>query len=311
MLNDKSIAVVCAADDGYSMPLAVTLRSVLENLDSKRSITFFVIDGDIKKHNKKKILESLGSPQRYTIEWLQPPKELLTTMVVSGHVTITSYFRLLIPDLLPSQLQKVIYLDCDLIVQKNLGLLWDLDIGEAYLLACPEVGIPYVSSPYGLANYEKLGIPSKCKYLNAGVLVVNLEKWRSENIGMKVIQYIEQNKDYIRWHDQDGMNAVLALKWRELDPRWNQTPAMYNYLSWEDSPFQEDVYNSLLHEPFIIHFASSNKPWNSLTYHPANDLFFEYVDMTAWSGWRLTTWRRAWNKLAKEAKRINYLYHAS
>ncbi|MBR8839335.1 MAG: glycosyltransferase family 8 protein [Stigonema ocellatum SAG 48.90 = DSM 106950] len=310
MLDKEPIHVVCAADDRYSMPLAVTLRSVLENLDSERSINFFIIDGGIKQHNKKRILKSLGS-KLYTIEWLQPSTELLSKMVVSGHVKIASYFRLLMSHILPFQLQKVIYLDSDLIVLKNLDLLWDVDIGEAYLLACQDLGIPYVSDPYGLANYKELGIPADSKYFNAGVLVINLEKWRSENIGMKVIQYLEQNKDYIRWHDQDGLNAVLAGTWGELDPRWNQVPSIYlKYSSWKDSPFLEDVYKKLSHDPFIIHFASSNKPWNSRVYHPANYLFFQYLDLTVWSGWRYTIWRRAWNKIVKQAKQFN-LYKTS
>lgn len=302
----EPIIVVCAADNRYAMPLAVVIRSALENLNCDRQIIFFVIDGGIKPKNKDKILRSLNSNhlKQCEIKWLQPSVDLLNNMKVSGHIKIAAYFRLLIPFLLSRNFVKAIYLDSDLIVQGDLSQLWDIDIGDNYLLAVQQLGIPYVSSLYGLANYKELEIPSDSKYFNSGVLVMNLEKWRTENISMRVIEYIEQNKDYVRWHDQDGLNAVLAGKWGELEPRWNQVPGFHNSY-WKDSPFPKEDFNNALHDPYIIHFASSHKPWNSTIKYPANDLFFQYVDMTAWSGWRLTFGRRIKNKILKKIEQFN------
>lgn len=297
--TQETIVIVCAADDGYAMPLAVVIRSVLENLRSDRFCTFFIIDGGISKKNKEKILQVSHSKQ-CTIKWLQRPDAILDNMKVSGHIKVATYYKILIPVLLPEDYCKAIYLDSDLIVQGDLGKLWDIDIENNYLLAVPDSGIPYVSSHYGLKNYKELGISSHCKYFNAGVLVLNLEKMRTESISMQVIQYLEDYKEYIRWHDQDGLNAVLAGKWSELEPRWNQLPSLYRNSSWEDSPFSQEEFTNALKDPYIIHFASSHKPWNSTLYHPANDLFFYYVDMTPWIGWRLTIWRRIWIKIMQK-----------
>jgi lipopolysaccharide biosynthesis glycosyltransferase len=284
--DTESCVVVCAADNNYVIPLSVTLKSILVNLKTPQKITCFVIDGGIEESNKQKILKSLDSKQ-ITIKWLQPTDSILNKVKVSGHVTVATYYRLLIPDLLPQQLKKAIYLDCDLVVNEDLQQLWTIDIGDTYLLAVQDMGIREVSNPRGgLHNYQELGIHPNSKYLNAGVMVFNLEKWRTENISTRAIEYLEQNKEHVLNWDQDGVNAVLVGKWRELDPRWNQTPSVYKYRSWKDSPFTEEVYKSVIQQPYIVHFATAIKPWHYYCEHPAKGLFFQYLDITPWSGWR-------------------------
>lgn len=304
--DTSPIVVVLAADDNYAMQLSVVVCSVLRNFKSKRKLIFYIMDGGIRDFNKRRILKSSNLYQdRIEIKWLETKDRLSNEKLkISGHVSISTYFRLLIPELLPQKYEKVIYLDSDLVVNHDISKLWDVEIGESYLLAVQDAGIPYVSSQYGLMNYEELGIPSHCKYFNAGVLVINVRKWRIGNIGKKVIDYLEKNRSYIRWWDQDGLNAILAGCWGELDPRWNQVPTIHEYPGWEESPFSEEVYKNVVRDPYIIHFAQAEKPWNSRRYHPANELFFEYVDMTAWKGWRFSIWRRLWRRMVRETKYI-------
>ncbi|MHC5729689.1 MAG: glycosyltransferase family 8 protein, partial [Nostoc sp.] len=195
---------------------------------------------------------------------------------MSSTITTAAYYRLLIPQLLPKQFHKAIYIDSDVIVQGNIEGLWNIDIGEYYLLAAQDLGAPYVSSPRGLINYQELGISPESKYFNSGVLVMNLKKWREDQIFEKVIEYLTINKQYVRWHDQDALNAILAGKWGELEPGWNQMPYLFQYSSWQDSPFTEDVFNQLINNPDIIHFSSRDKPWQNSCKHPYKDLFFQY-----------------------------------
>lgn len=315
-LDRNSIVVVCAADDNYAMPLAVTMRSVVENLKTYPKMTLFIIDGGIKEHNKHKILKSLN-PDKCEIKWIPQPEatsgqfEELKDVAPLGketaqkHVKISTYYRLLIPELLPSQITKAIYLDTDLIIVGDLGELWDMDIGKNYLLATQDICTPYISSPSGLTNYRELGLSPNYKYLTPGVLVINLEKWRADEICAKSIDYLKQYREHVRWHDADVLNGVLAGKWGELDPRWNQMPYAYNFSSWKDTPFSEEVYNSLIHNPYIIHFSTAAKPWNSREQHPFKHLFFHYLDMTAWSGWRFTIWRRLWRRLLREVEQFS------
>lgn len=302
-INSKfqPIILVCAADNNYAMPLAVTVRSALANLKSNRKIGLFILDGGISKSNKNKITKSLQS-EKLDISWIQVDETQLKNPVLTRHITVASYYRLLITEFLPPEFDKAIYLDTDMVVKGNLEELWNIPLEENYLLAVQDDVQLYISMCDGLRKDYNLESVSDYKYFNAGLLVINLKKWRKENIGVKVIEYIEQNRKYLI-NDQDGLNAILAGKWGEIHPRWNQMPRIYDYLSWKESPHTEDIYEELLHKPCIIHFTNSPKPWYAglkvECKHPKKDLFFEYLDMTDWSGWRDTFWRRLGRKLMK------------
>jgi lipopolysaccharide biosynthesis glycosyltransferase len=322
-IKDEPINIVCAADNSYAMPLTVTVRSALENLKSNYKIFLFILDGGIKEDNKQRIIKSLSS-EKCEIRFLpiyddlvRDIDELHEYLKAEGdrkvtsqldHISIASYYRFIIPEVMPEKCEKVIYLDCDLVVKGDLGQLWQTDLGDNYVLAAQDMGILYVSTENGLLNYKDLGISPDTKYFNAGVLVINLKKWRTEGITTKAIKYFKQYKDSVRWGDQDVLNAVFAGQWSELDPRWNFQHTIYAFSSYKESPFSEDIYNTLIHDPYIIHFVTELKPWNS-RHAKLKEYFFHYVDMTAWSGWRLTFWRRVWitsrREFRKSIRRIN------
>lgn len=285
-LDRDSIALVCSADENYAMPLTVVVYSAIANLkDPQQKIDLFVLDGGIEPATKAKVAKSLDR-DRVTIHWVKPDPKLFANLPVSRYLTIAAYYRLLIPEVVPQNFDKVIYLDCDMIVRGDLSQLWQIEMGDNYVLAVQDDNQPYISMAAGLSNYRELGLHPHHKFFNSGLLVINLAKWRAENIGAKVLKFSEQNREYIRDADQDGLNAVLAGKWGELDPRWNQMPRIYDYLSWQDSAYDAETYQALRHDPWIIHFTNAPKPWRVGCTHPATDLFFHYHDKTAWFGGR-------------------------
>lgn len=315
--NKQKPALVCAADDGYTIPLAVTLYSVFTHLKIYEKLQVFVLDGGVKKSNKSRILKNLDL-DRVDINWVPVPEKLLPTVKGSAHVTSAAYYRLLIPEILPNYIHKVIYLDSDLIVIDDLGNLWDMDVENTYLLAVQDMAVPYVSSPLGLANYKQLGYSPNCKYFNTGVMVINVDKWREDNICDRVLEYIANNSQYVRWWDQDGLNAILAEKWKEIHPKWNQQAAIYGHpysichsleIQWGKT-----VCNDVINFPSIVHYSTANKPWKYGCDHPKNELFFTYLDRTTWQGWRPgkrfsdTSFGPSW-KWLKEKTFVGTLWH--
>lgn len=294
----EPIVIVCCTDNNYTMALATTVCSTIANVSSQRQIVVCIIADKITQANKKKIIKSLNKPN-VSVEWLVPDEEKLTNARISAHITIAAYYRILIPELLPTKYQKAIYLDSDVIVKTNIEKLWDTEVADNYVLAVQDMdtNVAYVSSPGGLKNYKELGIPADCKYFNSGILVINIEKWRRDNLSQKIIDYINNNKQYIRLHDQDAMNAVIAGKWGELDARWNSQAIIHSYSSWKDSYFTEAEYKNIINEPYIVHFSSCAKPWKLGCEHPDRSLFFQYIDLTAWAGFRLTFIRKVWIKI--------------
>lgn len=274
--KSEFIVVVCAADNNYAMPLAVTLRSVIENLKGNCKIIFYIIDGGITDFNKQKILKSLIL-EKCEVEFIQISDSLVCDITIAHesiesknittkpkYISVAALYRLLIPQLLPEQVEKVIYLDCDLVVKGDLEQLWQTDLGENYVLAVRDTWIPSISSPTARLNYKELGIDPDSQYFNSGVLVINLRKWRTDEFSAKAIKYFKQNLKYIGWYDQGLLNSLLINQWGELDSRWNFNATSFydysskTYLPWKDSQslLAESVYNNLIHNPYIVHFVS-------------------------------------------------------
>lgn len=287
-VQDGSVILVSATNENYAMPLEAMIASVLSNLKSYKKIEIYIFESEVSAQTKERIKRYFGGT-RINIIWTKIDLVNFKDMNITGHITVESYFRLLIPKILPGKIEKVIYLDCDLIVDEDIGKLWDIEIKDNYLLAVPEMhrDCLYASSPCGIKFYKELGIEPHSRIFNSGVLVINVKKWRQDNIANRIMDYLVEYKEHIRWNDQDGMNGILAGKYGELNPRWNLlTQLLYEYSSWKTSPLDKDSYNKTVRNPYIIHFNTNSKPWQKGNIHPYKDLFFYYLDMTQWKGWR-------------------------
>jgi len=287
---NNSIILVMAADDNYALPLAVALRSVLTNLDKARDLFVYVLDGGIKDSNKQRIEKSIKS-KNCRIEWVQIAENLYSWARPIRHLSAAAYLRLLMPMLLPVDLSKVIYLDCDLIVNRDLGSLWDAEIGNNYALAVQDSIMPFVSSSDALVRWIELEFPPTTKYFNSGVLVINLRKWRTDSILEKSIEYIEKFGDTLSYADQEVLNVLFVSSWQELDYRWNEQIGGITQ--------QQQVF-----EAFIIHFSSPFKPWAHVGIAEADALFFQYLSQTKYSNLRFKLYLKRWQNLARKNLKI-------
>jgi lipopolysaccharide biosynthesis glycosyltransferase len=191
-------------------------------------------------------------------------------------MTSTTYHRLLLPQLLPEDVTRAIWLDCDLLVTTDLARLWETDLGGFHLLAVREPIVPLVSSRYGIRRWQELGLSRDHPYFNAGVMLVDIERWRNDEIGTLAGDYLRQARDVMFW-DQEGLNAVLPGRWGELDPRWNATASASRRRGAEGAHAA----------PWIVHFTGALKPWRLP--EPSSGprlLFYHHLDQTPWAGWR-------------------------
>ena len=117
--EQEAIVLVCAADENYAMPLAVTVYSASLNLKFQQRIELFIIDGGIKKSTKSRIKKSLAS-KSLNISWVQPTEKLLDKLPLTDILTTATYYRLLIAQLIPTHFHKAIYLDTDVVVKGDL-----------------------------------------------------------------------------------------------------------------------------------------------------------------------------------------------
>jgi len=133
------ITVVYGVDNRFALPLAASIQSALEHLRTGYHLDIYVFDGGLSDRNRVRLVQSFeGRPCRLT--WRRPEDERLANLKVGGAITIATYYRLLIPELLPGR-HKAIYLDADLILQGDLAELWNVPMGDHHLLAVQDQGV--------------------------------------------------------------------------------------------------------------------------------------------------------------------------
>ena len=278
-MEKNEIVIVCAADNQFADALTVMIYSVLKTSSSK-NIKLYVLDGGISLLAKNRI-STLVNKRGNRIKFLKMDENMFKGYLVSERLTQAIYYRLLIPDLLLGEnVQKAIYLDCDLMLNADISELWNVELGRNVLAAVAETneGCRYVSSPRALRLYKELGIPEKNKYFNSGVLVMNLEEWRKRNITAKVCNYLTENREQVIYHDQDGLNAILWDSWLELPTDWN----FMSYLFITEHKHQvinmeKETVEQLRRNPKIVHFTGWKKPWIEECVHPYASLYRKYA----------------------------------
>jgi lipopolysaccharide biosynthesis glycosyltransferase len=303
--SDKDPIVVLAADENFAMPLAATVRSALDNLSAGRRLRLFVLDGGLNDATKERLQQSWPG-ERCQLSWVDVDPTKVSDLPITGdkHLNHVCYYRILMPWLVPSDIRQAIYLDSDMIVCSDLGRLWDAGLNGFTCRAVQDCAVPFIDPRVALANYHRcwrhlgssdpvanyreLGLDPRAPYFNSGLLFVNLPAWRSADLTSRLLACLEQNRPYVRWSDQYALNVVLTKCWGELDLRWNQGSNIFSYPSWSQSPFDRQTFEQLRDDPYIVHFTTRYKPWLVTCLHPLRKLFFEYVDRTAWSGWRPT-----------------------
>lgn len=284
-----AIDIVFASDANYVMPLAVAMCSTAVNSSVNRSLRFHVLQSGIGPELRAKVERSVKrAASRHTeIHWLDTPMHRIAGFKVNhAHLSALTFARLLIPDLLPASVDKALYLDADIVVNEDVGELWDRDLGGRSIWAARDA-IGFVSRPGGISNFRELGIPENAHYFNAGVLLINVAKWRMEDTGHRLLDYLEVHRDIVQWVDQEALNAVLWNDWGELEYRWNSQIAWRRYRQGIAVPNWTPDYS----RRSIVHFATSEKPWLPGCDYGEKQYFFEYLDRTEWQGWRVPVWK--------------------
>jgi lipopolysaccharide biosynthesis glycosyltransferase len=309
MDRTEPIVVVCCTNANYVRPLAAMVRSLLANKNPASPVALYVFDGGVPEEDKARLRES-WPPDALEVRWMKPDHAAFSGLPLWGVWPPIAYSRILMAEALPASLHKAIWLDSEMIVQGDIAELWNTDLGDRPLLAVQDLVVPYVSSRYGLSRHRELGLPADAKYFNAGVMVVNLDWWRRNQVARKVLEYLRENRDSVCLLDQDGLNAVLSGHWGELDPRWNQIASVAGRPFLKVTHLDPAQYRQVVHDPWIVHYAGFWKPWNYHNRNASRALYFRYLDLTAWTGWRPKPTLRSYIRGLYESRLRNILYPA-
>jgi lipopolysaccharide biosynthesis glycosyltransferase len=281
-LNEK-IRLLFAANEAYAMPMTVAAHSALYHLDKTRHSEVNIFSDGISTESRARVHRSLSKAHPTAeVRWHYPKKENFIGINVRRY-SQASLCRLLAPNLFDVDVERVLYLDSDLVVETDISPLWDMSLGS-YPLWAVQNGPDEDFENLIAAKFPSILSSHSDRYFNSGVLLINLSEWRLQQISEKCLDFLHQNSELLSFPDQDALNAVAHGNWGRLSMHWNKQVIQLNQP--ESAPF---------HQLGILHFTS-NKPWHRSYTWPG---YMRFHRAYLRSGWQPGT--LAFAKVAKLA----------
>ncbi len=272
LASQETIRVLFCCNPSYYQHLAVTLVSLLENNKTNRFELHLILSGR-SSSLETRLWRSLHSFSNFTLEIHDFALSDYAHFFVDNHVTVDTYSRIFAAKVLSPDIDKILYLDSDLLVLDDLRDLWTTDVSAYAAAAVPE--------PYGLFRREALGIPPDRPYVNAGVMLINLVRWRADGLPERLARFIETHGSSLWYWDQDAINANLYDAILPLPCRWNVQAQVYK-LKWRRYRNSESRIREACRRPAILHYSTAEKPWRFRAIVKKKLLYFEYLAKTDW-----------------------------
>ena len=267
--EEKKMHLVASCNTQFVPHLAALWVSILDNCEDREyTFDFYIVDDSIEDDCKETLRETLENFENFgSLTFLTIDKAIFKNVVTSDRIPATAYFRIEIPELFRDKnVEKVLYMDCDMIALTDITKLWETDLQDHILAAVEDAGFHQ--------RLEKMGIKTKSnRYFNSGLMLINVKKWLEENVTEKVFQFIEENPE--------KLNAILHDCWVPLHSRWNAQSYILKREIVNPRKKGEEEYEETRQQPAIIHFTGHIKPWNKKKKNvTAGKLYIKYSRMT-------------------------------
>jgi lipopolysaccharide biosynthesis glycosyltransferase len=267
---ERSLELAAAVNATYVLPLLVALASLLRCLQGSRRVTLRLVHTGLVDTELERVAALVD------LDAIVPEPRLLRALRLHRHFPPEAAAPLLLTELLPSGIDRVVFLDADVLVLDDPTDLWTVELDGHPLGAVVDAAIPRCSSPRGVPDWRALGIPREAPYLNAGVLAISLDAWRSEDIAARALARLGNSAGKRSFLHQEALNAVLWRDWKPLAPRWNVS-----------SLAGRSFGGRVPERPAIVHFAGSFKPWRSRIGGPFRAAYATVLDEVSGGACRL------------------------
>jgi lipopolysaccharide biosynthesis glycosyltransferase len=245
------IRIACCINESYVLPLAVMVSSLAGRLDPSCRLTVHLLHQDLREES----LAALAS-----IVDLCPvplPAQMLAGLPCDRRFPPEAAAPLLLADVLPCAVERVIFIDADVLALADVGALWRHDMRGMPIAAVRDPAIPRCSSWRGVKDWSARGIPRQKAYFNAGVMLIDLHAWRERRISERAIEYMREAGPRGDFFHQEALNAAASDEWHELPERWNVP-------STAGRSFDRTGADAIS-DPGLVHFSGRMKPWRART----------------------------------------------
>ena len=268
---DTAINVVYTYDDGYAAITAISIISLLEANKEVKDLRIYIVDYGIKADNKERIRRIIEGYGR-SVSFVSPisVEERIPIQLDVKFWSPICYERLFYDELLVD-CDKVLHIDCDTMVKENLQDLYNMDIDDVLVAACYDC----TPRPKRQAN-----MPDNYQYISNGILLLNLKKWREEQITKRCVKYIIDKKGVLPHLDQDVLSYAVQDSVIILPARFNVMPITFLYrelccrLFKKTEPYYDsEQIKTACEQPAVIHFTGNPiiyRPWDQPCFHPYN-----------------------------------------
>lgn len=279
MKSEKIIPIVFVANDKFINQVSALITSIVTNSSQKNLFYFYVLNSDITDQNQTLLRNHLckynASCQINFIDMKSytSNEKLQKYLNSDTYITPETYYRFYIIEIF-SQYKKILYLDCDMIVVDDIDKLYGINIDDYYAAVVEDFAVVNsfiknrldIFSKFSWDQYLKEKLQKKDKVcFNAGMLLLNLENLRKDNVEQKLFDFLERQSP-LQYQDQDVLNSVFDCKVKFIDEKFNLLQSRF------------------LKEPVIVHYIGSNKPWNSYKTNDYFELYWKYLKLTPyWS----------------------------
>ena len=297
-----AVPVVLSANNRFSPYLDVMIRSMIANASEKRNYDFIILYNDISERNQRLIKSAAKGKDNISIRFARVCEYFdAKKLFVDQHLSVETYYRLIIPEIMPNY-HKILYLDCDMVADRDVAELYDLDLKGAIIGAAKDIDVAgqlnLNQNNWQTYATETLGLDSPYDYFQAGVLILDLDGLRKTASSQKMIKLALSQS--FRCHDQDVLNIICKNKVTYIPQQWNtlmdwQEPGRSRMQILKMAPrklFEE--YSAARKQPYLIHYAGYQKPWDVVDCDFA-ECFWEYAKLSPYYPMLLRRIRRCFD----------------
>ncbi|OCG36236.1 MULTISPECIES: glycosyltransferase family 8 protein [unclassified Gilliamella] len=274
-MKNNIIHIAYCTDSNYLEHVSVSIQSIiLNNLNEK--LQFHVFLYNAKKDDIERLKETSKSIVTYEIK--QTDLDRYRHKFTTNHINKSTFIRLMVPRLLSDNVEKLLYLDADVLCFSNISAISDIYIDN---FVCA-VGLDSIKEETN-ANSSRLKLTSN-DYFNAGVLYINIPNWIKLNIEEKTNEILFKNNS-LKYADQDALNITLQNHIKIIDSKWN-------YLfTWMTEQQKEEFFYNKENLPYFVHFTGPRKMWYEEHNGLAQDLYNFYKHFTPWANNSLKSYK--------------------